>query len=104
MVFYLLYLIPAILIVPLVENTTVATLLTILPFTSLLSVSIQNMFMQIPTWQILLSITVQSLCALGAVWVAVRAFRLGMLRYGQRVRLKEVFSRARAKSTMQEAR
>jgi ABC-2 type transport system permease protein len=101
---HLLYLSPVMLIVPLVENAGVATLLTILPFTSLLSVSIRNMFMQIPAWQILLSIAVQSLCALMAVWIAVRAFRLGMLRYGQQVRLKEVFSKTRAKSAMQEVR
>jgi ABC-2 type transport system permease protein len=33
--------------------------------------------------------------AIGSVWLAGRAFRMGMLRYGQRLRLKEVFSRGR---------
>jgi hypothetical protein len=32
------------------------------------------------------------LSAITAVWVAGRAFRVGMLRYGQRVRWKEIFS------------
>lgn len=103
MVFYMLFLSPAILIVLLVENPAVATLLTILPFTSLLSVGIQNMFMTIPTWKLLLSIVVQSLCAVGAIWLAARAFRLGMLRYGQRVRLNEVIGRSKQNEAMQEA-
>jgi ABC-2 type transport system permease protein len=39
----------------------------------------------VPTWQILASFTVQTICALGALWIAGRAFRFGMLRYGQRL-------------------
>jgi ABC-2 type transport system permease protein len=103
MVFYLFFLSPAILIVPLVENHTLQTLLTILPFTSLLSVGIRNIFSVVPSWQLLLSIAVQGVCAVGAIWVAVRAFRLGMLRYGQRVRLNEVLGRTRSKIKTQEA-
>jgi ABC-2 type transport system permease protein len=104
MVFYLLFLSPAILIVPLVENHTIQTLLTILPFTSLLSFGVRNMFSVVPAWQFLLSIAVQALCAVGAIWIAARAFRLGMLRYGQRVRISEVLGRGKRKKVMEEAR
>jgi hypothetical protein len=33
----------------------------------------------------------------GSLWVAGRAFRLGMLRYGQRVQWRELFSLARVR-------
>jgi ABC-2 type transport system permease protein len=49
----------------------------------------------VPTWQLITSVIILVLSAIGAVWLAGRAFRLGMLRYGQRLRWKEVFSRQR---------
>ena len=48
-------------------------------------------FSPVPTWQIALSAGVLVACAAGSVWLAGRAFRLGMLRYGQRVRFAELF-------------
>jgi ABC-2 type transport system permease protein len=46
----------------------------------------------VPFWQIAASALVQVVCAAGAVWLAARAFRLGMLRYGQRLRWRELFA------------
>ena len=34
-------------------------------------------------------------CAVGAIWLAGRVFRVGMLRYGQRVRVREVWQGGR---------
>ena len=42
----------------------------------------------VPAWQILASVVIQLFCAVVAVWLAGKAFRLGMLRYGQRLRLR----------------
>jgi len=42
-----------------------------------------------------LSVVILVASAAGALWFAGRAFRLGMLRYGQRLRWKEVFSQGR---------
>jgi ABC-2 type transport system permease protein len=47
----------------------------------------------LPAWQIVLSAVVQTASAVGAIWLAGRAFRLGMLRYGQRLRWRELFAR-----------
>jgi ABC-2 type transport system permease protein len=52
-------------------------------------------FSIIPAWQMITSIIILVLSAWGAIWLAGRAFRLGMLRYGQRLRLKELFSSQR---------
>jgi ABC-2 type transport system permease protein len=53
---------------------------------------IRDGFTILPAWQILLSSLVQVMGAVGAIWLAGRAFRLGMLRYGKRLRLREIFS------------
>ena len=50
----------------------------------------------IPSWQIALNLLVMGLSALGALWLAGRALRLGMLRYGQRVAWRELFARPAA--------
>lgn len=70
-----------------------ALALSLLPLTSILTVGIRSMLVVVPTWQIIVSVLVQSICATGAVWLAGRAFRLGMLRYGQPLRLRELLRR-----------
>ena len=67
--------------------------LSMLPFTSLMTTGLRNLVTVIPTNQVLLSFIVQAVFAALAIWFAGRAFRLGMLRYGQRIRLKELLPR-----------
>ena len=67
-----------------------AIVLSFVPFASLLTVGIRNMLIAVPWWQILGSAALQTLLAVGAIWLAGRAFRFGMLRTGQRIRLGEV--------------
>ena len=72
-------------------DSSLALTLSILPFTSLMTIAMRNLFFSVPAWQIGLSVCVQTVCALGAIWLASRAFRLGMLRYGQRLRWRGLF-------------
>ena len=74
-------------------HSTLAVLMSLLPFTSLMTIAFRSLFIIVPTWQIIASVLVQTGCVSVAIWLGSRAFRLGMLRYGQRVRWKEVFSR-----------
>jgi ABC-2 type transport system permease protein len=76
-------------------NATLATTLSFLPFTSLMTVTLRNIFGAVPLWQIAASIAIQTACAVGALWIAGRALRLGMLRYGQRLNVREILSGAR---------
>jgi ABC-2 type transport system permease protein len=69
--------------------------LSILPFTALMTIGMRNLFTIVPTWQIMLSMVVQIACALGALWLAGRALRLGMLRYGQRLSLRGLLGTTR---------
>jgi ABC-2 type transport system permease protein len=73
-------------------NSPLAIVMSLFPLTAPMTVTIRLSFTTIPTWQLLASVTILVLSAIGAVWLAGRAFRLGMLRYGQRIHWKEVFS------------
>jgi ABC-2 type transport system permease protein len=94
-VFFMLFMLPIYLIVLLIENPNglLPILFSLLPFTSLLTVGMRSLFSVIPLWQVVPIMAVQVLSALAAIWLGVRTFRLGMLRYGQRLRLGEILSR-----------
>ncbi len=66
-------------------NSTLAVGLSLFPLSSLQAMSLRLAITTVPTWQILASIGFLWLCAGAAIWLAGRAFRLGMLRYGQRL-------------------
>jgi len=90
--FFVLHMVPCYVIGPMI-TTPSAPLpvgLSLLPFTALLTISLRNLFTAVPLWQVAVSAAIQTLCAVGALWLAGRAFRLGMLRYGQRLRWREL--------------
>lgn len=68
-----------------------ALILSSLPITSILTIGLRSIFMQIPTWQLVLSLSVQFLMMLGAIWLAVSTFRIGLLRTGSKIGLRELF-------------
>jgi len=77
-------------------GSSLAVILSVMPFTSLMAVAMRNTFYSVPTWQVAVSVCVQTISALGAVWLASRAFRLGMLRYGQRLSWRGLFQTGQA--------
>jgi ABC-2 type transport system permease protein len=93
--FMIPYMLPIYLLQPLMEdpNGPLAVGLSLFPPTSVVTFSLRLGFSQVPTWQIAASIAISAVCALGAIWLAGRAFRLGMLRYGQRLNWRLIFSR-----------
>jgi ABC-2 type transport system permease protein len=74
-------------------NSPLSVALSLFPLTAPLAMLMRAGFTVIPAWQIALSVGLLVASAAGAIWLAGRAFRLGMLRYGKRLRWKEVFSR-----------
>jgi len=76
-------------------NSPLAIGMSLFPLTAPVTLPLRAAFTTIPVWQVLTSISLLIVSALGALWIAGRAFRLGMLRYGKRLALKEIFSRAR---------
>ena len=69
-----------------------ATGLSFFPLTALSTFSLRIVLTPVPIWQVVLSVVIQTLFAIGAIWLAARAFRLGMLQYGQRLRWRELFA------------
>ena len=70
----------------------VAIGLSLFPITAMSTYSLRVAFAPVPTWQLATSILTLSLCACGALWLAERAFRLGMLRYGQKLHWRNLFA------------
>ncbi len=76
-------------------NSTLATILTIFPTTSFLTVALRWNMTTIPLWQMIAGWVLVTISAVIMVWVASRIFRLGMLNYGQRLSLKSVMRAVR---------
>jgi ABC-2 type transport system permease protein len=79
-------------------NSPVVIALSLFPLTSPLTMLVRDSMTIIPAWQIVASAGVMILSAVGSVWLAGRAFRLGMLRYGKRLAWRELFARQGATS------
>ncbi|MEJ2732801.1 MAG: ABC transporter permease [Anaerolineae bacterium] len=93
-VFFIFHLAPLYLAWAIVRtpNGILPVALSFLPFTALLTVTLRNIFATVPMWQVAVSVAVQTLCAVGALWLAGRAFRVGMLRYGKRLNFREILN------------
>ena len=87
--------IPYMLVAVIIENpnSPVAVALSLVPFTSSLTMLIRQGVTILPAWQIALSSIILVVSAIAAIWLAGRAFRLGMLRYGKRLTWRELFQR-----------
>jgi ABC-2 type transport system permease protein len=93
--FFLVAFFPIWLILPISQdiNGSLAITLSSIPIASLLTIGLRSMFIQIPLWQVLTSLTIQIIFVAGALWLAVRTFNIGMLRSGKRIRWNEIVSR-----------
>ena len=91
--FFMVAFIPLWFMVPITRelNGPIAVALSILPISSILTVGLRSIFIQIPLWQLILSVSLQLLLVAGAIWLAISTFRSGMLRTGSRIRWNELF-------------
>jgi ABC-2 type transport system permease protein len=87
--------VPIYLIVPIVENPDgpLAVTLSLIPFTSVITLALRSLTYVVPLWQIGLAALIGLGGGILLMWMAGRALRLSMLRYGKRVRLGEIFGR-----------
>jgi ABC-2 type transport system permease protein len=74
-------------------NGPLATILSFFPLTAPVTLTMRAGFTQIPTWQLVMNIAELFLMAGLSLWLSGKAFRAGMLNYGKRLKLKEIFSR-----------
>ena len=71
-------------------NSPLAVGLSYFPITAPITILMRMAFTVIPPWQIAINIGILVVFAGLAIWFAGRAFRLGMLRYGKKLSIKDV--------------
>jgi ABC-2 type transport system permease protein len=80
-------------------NSPLLIVLSFWPTTSLMTIVMRWGFTTIPFWQIAISWIISVITAFFVIWVASRVFRLGMLRYGQRITLKSALGALRFRAS-----
>ena len=65
--------------------------LSLFPTTAFITITMRWAMTTIPTWQLISSLSLLIIFAIFSIWVAARIFRYGMLRYGQRLNVKQMF-------------
>ncbi len=74
-------------------NSALAVGLSLFPFTAPATLPVRAVLTNLPLWQTALSIGLLVISAAVSIWLASRAFRLGMLRYGKSISLRELLHR-----------
>ncbi|NLD74922.1 MAG: ABC transporter permease, partial [Chloroflexi bacterium] len=92
------FMLPFVLMPVLLSNPSgwLSVVMTLFPMTSLLTVTLRLGLAQVPMWQMIASWVLLVVSAAAAIWLAGRVFRLGMLRYGQRLDFRQIVAALRA--------
>ncbi len=91
--FSLLITIPFYVVTPIMNNPNgiLARMLSYFPFSAPITLLMRMGFTAIPISELALSIGILVAFAIFAIWFAGRVFHMGMLRYGKKLSLKEIF-------------
>jgi ABC-2 type transport system permease protein len=71
-------------------NGPLAIAFSLFPLTSVTTLAVRSMFMQVPTAQFVAAALVALVSAVIMIWLAGKLFRANMLRYGQGLRLRQM--------------
>jgi ABC-2 type transport system permease protein len=93
--FSLLVTIPFYVVTPIMmnPNSALAIVLSYFPFSAPITVLLRMAFTTLPAWEITLNILILVIVAVFTVWLAGRAFRMGMLQYGKKITFKELIGK-----------
>jgi ABC-2 type transport system permease protein len=64
--------------------------MSLIPFTSPITILIRSTLTEIPLWQYIVSWVLLVVTAVFSVYLVSRVMRIGMLRYGQRLSLAQI--------------
>ena len=67
-----------------------AVILSIFPLTAVVTMPLRMSISSVPFWQALLSAGLMWASAIGALRLAARSFRMGMLQYSRRIPLRKI--------------
>lgn len=71
-------------------NSTVSTIVSLIPLFSPILMVVRLAVTQVPLWQSLLSLMLLAMTVLGTVWVAARIYRVGILMYGKKPSFRDL--------------
>ncbi len=71
-------------------DSTLSTVMSLVPFLTPLLMFMRITVLTPPTWQIVLSIVLTGATIVGVLWVAARIYRVGILMYGKRPTFPEI--------------
>lgn len=74
------------------SNSPIGLLLALLPFSSTQVIGIQSLFEAQSWWKVIAALGIHIAFSAVFVWLGALAFQRGMLRYGQNISLRELFS------------
>ncbi len=74
-------------------NSIIPRILSFFPLSAPLAIPLRMAFATVPTWEIILSLVILFAFGIGTLWLAGKAFRLGMLVYEQKVPIKKLFQK-----------
>jgi ABC-2 type transport system permease protein len=72
-------------------NSSLSFWVSIAPFFAPMTMPVRILAEMPPFWQIALSVMLNCLTIAGLVWIAARVYRVGMLMYGKRATIPEVW-------------
>ena len=89
---YALIIIPIMFIVFFVEspNSTLATVMSMIPFFSPILMVVRVAVTEVPFWQVSLAFLLLVATFMGAMWLSSRIYRVGILMYGKKPRIKDL--------------
>ena len=89
---YLLIIIPIMFMVFFVEspNSTLAVVLSMVPFFSPILMVVRVAVTEVPFWQVGLAYSLLLSTFVGAMWVSSRIYRVGILMYGKKPNIKDL--------------
>jgi ABC-2 type transport system permease protein len=71
-------------------DSTMAQVISLIPFCSPLLMNFRTALTSVPAWQIILSVVLMSITIGVIIWISSRIYRVGILMYGKRPNLPEI--------------
>lgn len=88
----MLLVLTAVFISPILQNpgSKLARIMSLLPFSSPIIMPLRMATVDVPPWEVVASIAILAVGVAGAIWLAARIYRVGLLMYGKRPSLAEL--------------
>ncbi len=77
--------------VALAPQSTLSAVMSMLPFSAPIMMPMRMSLTSVPVWQVAVSLIGMVLACLAAIWFSARIYRVGLLMYGKRPSMRELF-------------